>query len=59
MATATEQQNVVVHDINRNIVNISDVTLSTSESAIRSSESCDKLRTLTEELNQLVSRFKV
>ncbi len=59
MATATEQQNVVVHDINRNINSISDVTLSTSDSARQSSESCEKLRELTEQLNSLVSRFKV
>lgn len=59
MATATEQQSMVVHDINRNIVSISDVTQSTSEAAHQSSESCEKLKILTEQLHQLVSRFRV
>ncbi|MEW6982636.1 methyl-accepting chemotaxis protein [Colwelliaceae bacterium 6471] len=59
MATATEEQSVVVNDINMNIMGISDVTISTSEAAEKSSLACEQLRQLTEELDSAVSKFKV
>lgn len=59
MATATEQQSVVINEINNNIVRISDVTTSTSESAQRSQQACVALRKQIAELDQLVHKFKV
>ncbi|WP_199609934.1 methyl-accepting chemotaxis protein [Flocculibacter collagenilyticus] len=59
MATATEEQSVVVEDINTNVISISDVTQTTAEAATLSSHACEELRALTEELNQVVGRFKV
>lgn len=59
VATATEEQNVVVNDINNNVVGISDVTASTSDAADRSLNACEALYQLTKDLDAAVCRFKV
>jgi len=59
MATATEEQSAVVNDINNNVTEINKVTNSTNIAAEQTLEACDKLRQLTQELNQLVNKFKV
>ncbi|NOU49684.1 methyl-accepting chemotaxis protein [Pseudoalteromonas sp. JBTF-M23] len=59
VATATEQQNVVVNEINNNVVGISDVTVSTADAAQSSLVACETLYQLTQELDAVVCRFKV
>ncbi|MBD1584536.1 methyl-accepting chemotaxis protein [Pseudoalteromonas sp. S16_S37] len=59
VATATEQQNVVVNEINSNVVGISDVTASTADAAQSSLVACEALYQLTQDLDGVVCRFKV
>lgn len=59
MATATEEQSVVVNDISANVSEINNVTKSSTQAAEQTLTACIQLRHLTEELEQLVNKFKV
>ncbi|WP_413699626.1 methyl-accepting chemotaxis protein [Psychromonas sp. KJ10-10] len=59
VATATEEQSVVVHEINKHVHSISDSTessVTTSENMAKSSES---LSSMAKSLDSLVARFKI
>lgn len=58
MAAAVEEQAHVADDINRQVVNISDLASTSSESANRTSSSITLLKTTADELHELVVRFK-
>lgn len=58
MATASEQQSSVVEDINRQVVSISDLTNSSVKSATQTAESIDLLNKASDDLHELVVRFK-
>ncbi|GMA83176.1 hypothetical protein GCM10025855_27090 [Shewanella glacialipiscicola] len=58
MAAAVEQQTHVAEDINRQVVNISDLAGTSAESAIDTSASIIKLKNTADELHELVVRFK-
>lgn len=58
MAAAVEQQAHVADDINRQVVNISDLASTSSASANHTSDSITLLKTTAEELHELVVRFK-
>ncbi|WP_445428702.1 methyl-accepting chemotaxis protein [Alishewanella sp. HL-SH05] len=59
IATATEQQTVVSHDINQNFHSISDVAEQTNLNVQQSSQASDALSTLAEQLQELVKRFRL
>ncbi len=59
IATAAEEQSAVAEEINRNIVNISQVADDTSEGARQTAAISDELVRLASELEGLVGRFKL
>lgn len=58
MAAAVEEQSHVADNINKQVVNISDLAGTSSESAKCTSDSITLLRTTADELHELVVRFK-
>ena len=59
IASAAEEQSATTEEINRNIVNISDVADETAEGSKRTASSSDDLAQLAMELQQQVGRFQV
>ena len=59
IASAAEEQNTVAEEINRNIINISHVADTTSDSVSHSARTSEELRQVAEELKQVISRLKV
>lgn len=59
IATAAEQQSAVAEDINRNMVQISDVAIEVSAGAEQTAATSIELARLAEQQQQLVARFKV
>ena len=59
IATASEEQSVVTKEMNRNIMNIHDVSDQTSTSSNKIEESCQRLTELSSELKETVSIFKI
>jgi len=57
MATAVEEQANVADDINRQVVNISDLANTTAESSNRTASSIAQLKQTADELHELVVRF--
>ncbi|QYJ87001.1 methyl-accepting chemotaxis protein [Shewanella mesophila] len=58
MAAAVEEQAHVAEDINRQIVNISDLAHTSANSSSLTSDSMTKLKSTADELHELVVRFK-
>ncbi len=58
IATAAEEQAAVSEEINRNIVNISDVTTETKTSAEQTMETGQSLSGKADRLRELVNRFQ-
>ncbi|MDH3353720.1 MAG: methyl-accepting chemotaxis protein [Chromatiales bacterium] len=58
MATASEQQSEVVDEVNRSITHIHEISSDTADGASRSLEMSDKLVELSNQLEDLMSRFK-
>ena len=59
IATAAEEQSSVAEEINRNVVNISDIVDRTAEGASQTSLASEELANLANQLQQLVNQFKV
>jgi len=59
IATAAEQQSSVAEEINKNIVNISDIVDKSVDSAGQTASASNELAQLSSELQQLVNQFKV
>ncbi|AIY67186.1 methyl-accepting chemotaxis protein [Pseudoalteromonas piratica] len=59
IATATEQQNVVVQHINESAVQIADLSKEFNDIAIADQQQLQRLNNLATELNSLISQFKV
>ena len=59
IATATEQQNATTAEISGNIVQITEVVHQTAQGAQESANAASKLSGLAEDLQQLVSNFKL
>lgn len=59
IASAAEQQAKVARDIDRNIVNISDLATQSAAGANQTSASAHELSKLAIDLNELVTRFKL
>lgn len=59
VAAATEEQSTVVEDINRNVGEINDITLRTSDTAEAAALASQSLTELANRLDTLVAKFKV
>lgn len=59
IASAAEEQSSVAEEINRNVVNINQVAEQSAEGVSKTASASDELNHLTNELSQLVGRFKV
>jgi methyl-accepting chemotaxis protein len=59
IASAAEQQAQVAREVDRNIVNIRDLSMQSSSGANQISASSNELSRLAAELNQVVTRFRV
>lgn len=59
IASASEQQTIVAEEINRNIVNITEVSEQTSGGARQTASSSQSLTDLANDLQQTVNRFKI
>jgi len=59
IASAAEQQSKVAREVDRNIINISDLTMQTSAGAHQTSAAAHDLSRLAVDLNSLVVRFTV
>ncbi|MCP4129209.1 MAG: HAMP domain-containing protein [Gammaproteobacteria bacterium] len=59
IASAAEEQTAVAEEINRNIMNISDVANSTAEGAEQTAQASGQVATLSEGLLGLVAKFKI
>jgi len=58
IASASEEQAAVAEEINRNVVNISEVADSTSTGAAQTADSSDELARLAVQLQKLLAQFK-
>ncbi|GAB0112433.1 methyl-accepting chemotaxis protein [Pseudoalteromonas distincta] len=58
IATAVEEQSYVSEDINKQVVNISNLADSSAEEAHKATTSLDHLKDISDELHELVVRFK-
>ena len=59
VATATEEQSSVVEDINRNIVDIDELTVGTTHIADQLNQASSDLQALSTQLDGLVGRFRL
>ena len=59
VASATEQQSIVVSDISRNVEEINQLTLETSGIADQLTDSSSNLQQLSKQLDRLVTQFKL
>ncbi|TRX73927.1 methyl-accepting chemotaxis protein [Pseudomonas mangiferae] len=59
IASATEEQTSVAHEINRNLVNIRDVAQSTQEAVNHIDQSSQALAQIVSRLRELTNRFRV
>ena len=59
IASAAEEQSAVADEINRNIVNISQVADQNTENAMQTSKASEELAHLATELQTLVSQFRI
>lgn len=59
VASATEEQSAVAHEISQNIFNISQIAEQTTEGAQRAAAASDSVAGKAAELNELVEKFKV
>lgn len=58
MATAVEEQSHVAEDINKQVVNISTLADATTENSIKLTSSINYLKTVSDEMHELVIRFR-
>jgi methyl-accepting chemotaxis protein len=59
IASAAEEQSSVAEEINRNIVNVSNISNETADGANQTAESSEALRSVANQLHNLVGEFKV
>ena len=59
IATASEQQNSVASEMNRNIVNISQVSEQTASGSVLTTIAANELAQLANQLQQLIIQFKI
>jgi methyl-accepting chemotaxis protein len=59
IATATEEQNSVADDLNRNIITINTVSAELGEASAQTATACKDLSALAQHLNSLAHRFRI
>ena len=59
IATATEEQNSVADDLNRNIITINTVSAELGEASAQTASACKDLSALAQHLNSLAHRFRI
>ena len=59
IASAAEEQSAVAEEVNRNLINISQVTQQTADNAHHTQGASEQFRALAEELQSLVHQFKM
>jgi len=59
IASAAEEQSQVAEEINRNIVNVSNIAVETVEGANATASNSDSLKVVASKLQSIVSEFKV
>ncbi|MNE77242.1 Methyl-accepting chemotaxis protein McpS [compost metagenome] len=59
IASASEEQAQVAREVDRNLVNIRDLSMQTSAGANQTSASSQELSRLAVDLNAMISKFKV
>jgi methyl-accepting chemotaxis protein len=59
IASASEEQAQVAREVDRNLVNIRDLSMQTTTGADETNTACNELSRLAVDLNNLVTRFKV
>ena len=59
IATATEEQNSVTAELNRNISKINETIIKVSEDTRKTSFTCEEIAHLTDNLQSLISKFKI
>ena len=59
IATAAEEQSSVTEEIDRNLVDINQLAMSTSEGAAKTADASQRLNQLSASLRQLLGRFRV
>jgi methyl-accepting chemotaxis protein len=59
IASASEEQAQVAREVDRNLVNIRDLSLQTSSAANQTSAASQELSSLAVDLNGLVARFRI
>ena len=59
IASAAEQQSAVTEEINRNVVNISQIAEQTSTGAVQTAQASDDLSKLASQLNGMIAQFRV
>jgi methyl-accepting chemotaxis protein len=59
IATAVEEQAMVAREVDRNLVNIRDISVQTASGANQTSASSEELARLAQNLNQLVLKFRL
>lgn len=58
IASSTLQQSHVVEEINQNVTRVASLSQDTNNSAQESSQACQQLRALAEDLNRILGQFK-
>ena len=59
IASAAEQQSSVAEEINRNVINIVDLSSNTAQASEQTSQASAELNNLAGQLKQLINRFKI
>ena len=59
IATATEEQNSVADDLNRNIISINNVSTELGEASVQTATACKDLSALAQHLSSLAHRFRI
>jgi methyl-accepting chemotaxis protein len=58
VATATEEQSVVISDINRNVLDINDISDQTAEDSKTTASACERLQQSSARLEKLIAQFE-
>ncbi|MGR5145395.1 methyl-accepting chemotaxis protein [Photobacterium alginatilyticum] len=59
IATATEEQNLTVNDINRNVVSLKDMSMSVSQESAQMASASEELSQVSVDLMRMINRFKI
>ena len=58
VATATEEQSVVIGEINKNVIDINDISDKTAQDSQTTAAACERLQQSSLHLERLISQFE-